>query len=199
MRPDRIELKASELPADPCAQLLSCLLDGELDDKDCAPLLDRLRHDEQSCRQWALLNLTGDALRSAEVAAWHAEGFVGRVAAALDNEPTILAPAAVAARPRVRRWLLPGAGVAAAAAVLIVAGLPAQRPVAPETTATAAQTAPAVPVNVAATPPVPPQIDRLPALEQYLAAHRELAGPSLMPNSTPYLRTSGALYPQERH
>jgi hypothetical protein len=40
-------------------------------------------------------------------------------------------------------------------------------------------------------------IARLPALERHLAAHRELADSSLMPNSTPYVRTSGALLVQE--
>jgi hypothetical protein len=43
----------------------------------------------------------------------------------------------------------------------------------------------------------PVQIDRSPQLERYLAAHRELSEPTLMPNSTPYVRTSGAVLQQE--
>jgi hypothetical protein len=37
------------------------------------------------------------------------------------------------------------------------------------------------------------QIERSPALERYLAAHRELAAPTVMPSSTPYVRTSAAM------
>jgi sigma-E factor negative regulatory protein RseA len=181
--------------AEDCAQRLSCLLDGELDDHGCGAIFEQLRRDEALCNRWATLNCVGDALRSAEVAAWHSEGFVARVAAALEKEPTVLAPAARPDRAGLRRWLLPGAGAAAAAAVLIVIGLPSQRAGAPEAMANRGKAA-TTPV-VAAVSPAPVQIDRSPLLEHYLAAHRELAEPALMPQSTPYVRTSGSLHSQE--
>jgi sigma-E factor negative regulatory protein RseA len=179
--------------AEECAQRLSALLDGELDAQGCAALVERLRHDEEACRTWALLNCVGDAMRSADVASFHSESFAARFAAALEREPTVLAPAALPRRSAVRRWLLPGAGAAVAAAVLIAVGLPSRQGASPETTIAKAPPAPATTV-VAAPGPV---IDRSPQLERYLAAHRELADATLMPHSTPYVRTSGALPAQE--
>jgi negative regulator of sigma E activity len=196
MNPDRNNPSqsavASQLSdADECAQRLSALLDGELDAEGCKALVERLRHDEEACRKWALLNCVGDAMRSSDVASFHSDGFVARVSVALAREPTVLAPAALPQRSAVRRWLLPGAGAAAAAAVLIAVGLPSRQGSSPETTIAKA---PAAPTTTVAAVPV---IDRSPQLERYLAAHRELAEPTVMPHSTPYVRTSGAMLMQE--
>jgi hypothetical protein len=174
-------------------QRLSCLLDGEADGEECRAVLERLREDDDARRQWAALSCVGDALRSSDVAAWHSETFVARVATALEREPTVLAPAALAPRPGLRRWLLPAAG-AAAAAVLVAVGLPSQQQASPDALAVKMQTAPAAAVAEASAPIL---IDRSPVLERYLAAHRELSEPTLMPNSTPYLRTSGAVLTAE--
>jgi sigma-E factor negative regulatory protein RseA len=179
--------------ADDCVQRLSALLDGELEAGQCEALVEHLRHDEDACRSWALLSCVGDAMRSPEVAAYHSDGFVARVSAALQGEPTVLAPAALPRRSVARRWLLPGAGAAAAAAVLIAVGLPSQKAAAPGLTVAKAPPGPTTTVVAAPTP----VIDRSPQLERYLAAHRELAEPTLMPHSTPYLRTSGAVLVQE--
>lgn len=193
MNPNRIEPRASQAdkPADDCSLLMSCLLDGELDSDDCRALVERLRSDPEACREWARLNCVGDAMRSPEVAAWHSGGFVSRVSAALESEPTVLAPAARPARSSARRWLLPGAGAAIAAAVLIAVGLPKGQAPTSESFAVSA------PAATLASAGAPAQIDRSPRLERYLAAHRELAEPTLMPDSTPYLRTSAAVRPQE--
>lgn len=199
MNPDHIDRDkmTGTSPADgldDCAQRLSALLDGELGAADCQALLERLRHDDEACRRWALLNCVGDAIRSAEVGSFHSDGFVARVSAALEREPTVLAPAALPQRSAVRRWLLPGAGVAAAAAaVLIAVGLPSQQGSSPEATLATATPVPTTTVAKAPTPVV----DRSPQLERYLAAHRELAEPTLMPHSTPYVRTSGTVLMQE--
>ena len=194
MNPDRIEPDVGAgMPSRPAAgdfgQRLSCLLDGELEPGECRALLERLRHDEEACRRWALLGCVGDAMRSAEVASWHSDGFASRVASALEREPTVLAPSATKRGGAVRRWLVPGAGAAAAAAVLLAIGLPTQRTAAPEVTTAGA---PLPSTNVAAVV-APGQIERSPALERYLAAHRELAEPTLMPSSTPYVRTSAVM------
>lgn len=198
MNPDRVPSRRmpaapSAGDADDCGQRLSAFLDGELDAHDCQALMERLGHDDEACRAWALLNCVGDAMRSADVAAFHSSGFVSRVSAALQEEPTVLAPAALPQRSAVRRWLLPGAGAAAAAAVLIAVGLPSRQGASPEATIAKASPTPATAV-VAAPAAV---VDRSPQLERYLAAHRELAEPTLMPNSTPYVRTSGAVLMQE--
>lgn len=194
MNPKRIDSGAPQAGSrdeDDCALLLSCLLDGEMDSNDCRSLVERLRNDPGACRQWALLNCVGDAMRSPEVAAWHSGDFVSRVSAALEREPTVLAPAALPPRSSARRWLLPGAGAAIAAAVLIAVGLPARQAAAPESFAVSS------PAASVASAGAPAQIDRSPRLERYLAAHRELAEPALMLDSTPYLRTSAAVRPLE--
>ena len=198
MNPDRIDRDrmtgtSPDVDADDCAQRLSALLDGELGAADCQALVERLRRDDEACRRWALLNCVGDAIRSAEVASFHSEGFVARVSAALEREPTVLAPAVLPQRSAVRRWLLPGAGAAVAAAVLIAVGLPSQQGSSPEATLAKATPVPTTTVAKAPTPVV----DRSPQLERYLAAHRELAEPTLMPHSTPYVRTSGTVLMQE--
>jgi len=198
MNPDRINparsaARSSGDEVDDCAQRLSALLDGELDADQCTTLVERLRQDQAAGDTWAMFNCVGDAMRSADVASFHSAGFVARVAAALEREPTVLAPAGLSQRPAVRRWLLPGAGAAAAAAVLLVVGLPWRQATLSETSVAKAPTGPATAV-VAAPASV---IDRSPQLERYLAAHRELAEPTVMPHSTPYVRTSGALLVQE--
>jgi len=199
MNPDTIDPSKSAVPsvggrADDRAQRLSCLLDGELDEHECRALIAGLRDDKEAGHKWALFNCVGDAMRSADVASWHSDQFVARVSAALEREPTVLAPAALPPRSAARRWLLPGAGAVAAAAVLIAIGLPSRQAVSPETMA--ART-PATPTPTVAAVQGPVLIDRSPQLERYLAAHRELAEPTLMPNSTPYVRTSGAMPIQE--
>lgn len=194
VHPSRSDSASPAGETDDCAQRLSALLDGELDSEACRALVERLRHDEEACRTWALLNCVGDAMRSADVATFHSAGFVARVSAALEREPTVLAPAALPQRSTVRRWLLPGAGAAVAAAVLIAVGLPSRQASSPDATIAKAPPVPAA--TVVATPV--PVIDRSPQLERYLAAHRELAEPTLMPHSTPYVRTSGAVLMQEK-
>ncbi len=187
-------MESNQAPgSDPFELQLSCLLDGEVDEAGCRELLERLRRDGDADRSWELLNCVGDAMRSAEVAAWHRPGFVARVAEALEREPTVLAPAASARSSGMRRWVLPGAGLAAAAAVLLAVGLPGEINPSMDVALRTPASAPA-PASVAAGSL---DVARLPALERHLAAHRELADSSLMPNSTPYLRTSGAVLVQE--
>lgn len=194
MKPDQIERKSAALPSTDAVQgleqQLSSLLDGELEADQCAAVVEQLRHDEASRLRWERFACAGDALRSAEVAAWHSNDFVARVSAALESEPTVLAPTALPARSAVRRWLLPGAGAAAAAAVLLAIGLPGRDSAPPQWMAEQGQRGAATPV---AAPPAAVRIDRSPVLERYLAAHRELAEPALMPNSTPYVRTSATM------
>lgn len=190
-----MQVKRKQVPnaaGDDCREALSCLIDGELDRAECASTLDRICADPRVRDQWALLHAAGDALRSSEVAALHSNAFVGRVAAALAREPTILAPAALARR-RYQRVLIPGAAVAAAVALLAVVAMPQLRG-GGETP----QVATATPVAAPANEPQPVEVARVPELERYLRAHRELAGSLVMPQSTPYLRTSNNLPAEAR-
>src|SRR5512137_1816265 len=96
---------------------LSSLIDGELDAREAAAVLDALCRDAELQRRWADLQLVGDALRSSEVAACHVDGFCDRVRRSLASEPTVLAPRRFA-RPAWRRYSLPGLAVAASVAAI---------------------------------------------------------------------------------
>lgn len=85
---------------------LSALLDGELDDDHGQRALKRLSTDRNAARSWSEYCLIGDALRGElRLQPGLAEG----VRAALEAEPTVLAPSAR------RKSLRPMAWVAAAA------------------------------------------------------------------------------------
>lgn len=179
-------------PGGDCREDLSCLIDGELSDAACAHILDRVCSDPQARSQWTLMHAAGDALRSSEVAALHSDAFVARVCAALAREPVVLAPGALARR-RHLRVLVPTAAVAAAAALLAVVAVPQLR--GGGGSSTVAVTAPAAtPIS---TPPTA-EVARVPEIERYMRAHRELAGGTVMPQATPYLRTSNNLPAESR-
>lgn len=171
--------------------MLSCLLDGELEPDRCDQALERLRRDAQALRDWELMSIASDALHSSEVAAWHRADFAQRLRGALDAEPTVLAPRP--SRHHWQRWVGTGAAVAAAGALVFVGMAQLQSRVDGPATIAKAEAQPQ-PITIAA-PAVPPEplVERLPAMERYLAAHRELARPAVMPDATPYLRTSATV------
>jgi sigma-E factor negative regulatory protein RseA len=173
---------------------LSSLVDGELDRDRAAALIGALCKDADLQRRWAELQLVADALRSSDVAACHVEGFCARVKAALATEPTVLAP--LAARASMRRYMLPGAAIAAAVAALTFIAVPLLR--SPESTVMAQRPGAAPAPVLTARADTPPSdtkaaaaIASARALDPYYAAHREMAGGTPLPRATAYLRTSG--------
>ena len=175
---------------------LSSLIDGELDPDEAAAVLDALCRDPELQRHWSELQLVGDALRSAEVAACHEDGFRERVRAALASEPTVLAPRR-SPRPAWRRYSMPGLAVAASVAALAFVAVPlmqspspdvtAQRPLAPTAPVVAST---AVPAASQAEARAAAAIASARALDPYFAAHRELTGGSPLPRAAAYLRPS---------
>ncbi|MCA3220506.1 MAG: sigma-E factor negative regulatory protein [Burkholderiales bacterium] len=183
---------------DDARQRWSCLMDGEADNAMIAACLREWAVSDTVRTDWVLWHAAGDAMRSSEVAAFHSDCFTARVAAALTDEPAIIA------RPRsnrrlVTRVMLPGAAVAAAAAMLTVVALPVLRGGVAEGPQLAQQ-AP----TVAALPALPAlaagpasgtrvAIKPPPHMDLYIAAHRELGGGVGMARTTPYLRTTTVL------
>lgn len=178
-----LKLKQVDEIDDAGCEELSCLIDGELGDAQCKSALERLCADPQARARWAELHFAADALRSSEVAAMHSDRFHQQMAAALAEEPALLAPAAFARR-RVQRMLLPGMAVAAAVALLAVVVVPQL-----QDSGQNSQLAKATSVKQPASA-TDPEVARVPELERYLLAHRELAGGMAMPQTTPYMRTS---------
>jgi sigma-E factor negative regulatory protein RseA len=174
---------------------LSALIDGELDPDQAAAVIAALCRDPELQRRWSDLQLVGDALRSTEVAACHVDGFCARVSRALAAEPTVLAPRRPA-RSVLRRYVVPGAAIAASVAAVAFVAVPLLR--APATDVVARQAEPATaataPAVATAASPAPSKaaaaIATARALDPYFAAHRELTAGTPLPRATDYLRTS---------
>jgi len=167
----------------PGREQLSCLMDGELPAAQRAACLTGLCADRAAQDDWALWHAAADALRSSEVAALHSTAFCARMSAALQAEPAILAPRASLGR----RILLPGAAVAAAATLVILAAGPLLAPTSADLTARAPK--PVESTDALAGGPAP-DIIRQPQLEAYLHAHRELAGGVFQPGPGAVMRAS---------
>lgn len=194
-------------------EALSAWIDGELDERDCHAVLDRLRSDDALREQFDSIHWVGDALRSHEVAAGGLPGLARRVSQALQDEPALLAPRAMPSRSllsaqALRRHAATGVTLAAAAAVLAVVALPQLRgpqggaaPVATEQVAAAGQKVPpASPSAQARQPGRGPGLGaagspqglvaaRDPGtLDAYFRAHREMAPQGVMPEAVAYIR-----------
>jgi sigma-E factor negative regulatory protein RseA len=93
-------------------QNMSALMDGELFDDEADALLDKLRRNPDSCREWDIYHLIGDTLRHPE----HIKASVGKVMHdRLQAEPTVLAPHARTGQRA--RWF----ALSAAASVMALA------------------------------------------------------------------------------
>ncbi|HVG04604.1 MAG TPA: sigma-E factor negative regulatory protein [Burkholderiaceae bacterium] len=171
---------------------ISVLLDGEMDRSEASAAIAALCADSALRRHWHELHRAGDALRSGEVAACDAEGFCARVAAAIASEPTVLAPRAARASLGRRLWM-PGLAVAASVAAVAFIAVPLMR--VPDTASVANNLAPASisTIDVAGQKQLPTITNARglsPSFNPYLAAHRELISPSVVPRATVYLRSA---------
>jgi len=179
------------------AERVSAWIDGELDEAETIALFARV-HAHGALREcWSRHHIASDALRASDVAACHSSQLQARIAAALAEEPTLLAPVRFVGGRRVRRWAVPVLGVAAAAAFLAL-GLPhvmAPDPIRNSAVAGQASAGPAqvtvlaVPVDPAATNLRPANsASGDPRLAAYLRAHREMEEAVVMPRAVRYLR-----------
>lgn len=156
---------------------ISELLDGELDSREAARLLDTLRTEGEARDTWRSYHRIGDAIRDARMLSL---GFAARVAARLAAEPTVMAPvrlAPVAQRPR-WQFLSAAASVAAVALVGWSAFAP-QQSATPVAKAPASDSTPAPVAQVA--PPA--------TANEYLYAHQGLSPRNSLQGVAPYVRT----------
>src|SRR5213592_4896619 len=100
---------------------ISALMDGELDEKSAAEMIDWLGRDGEALHAWRAYHLISDAMRDSCMLS---DGFAARVAARLSGEPALLAPARLQAESRKRLVLSAAASVAA---VSWSAGSPSRR------------------------------------------------------------------------
>jgi len=157
---------------------ISALMDGELEGHETAEALDALHRSAELRREWCDCQLIGAVLRGerrleTDVAA--------RVMSALDQEPTVLAPA----RRRAMEWQRPALALAASAAgVALVAWL---------ALAPAGEGAPAAATELAR---LKPQANvaqsTTPRLQEYLVAHQAYSQGGPMVGGARNIRTVAA-------
>jgi sigma-E factor negative regulatory protein RseA len=68
---------------------ISALMDGEVDEKSAAQLIEALARDAEAIRTWRSYHLIGDAMRGGLLLS---AGFTERLSQRLAAEPTVLAP-----------------------------------------------------------------------------------------------------------
>lgn len=145
---------------------ISALADGELSSEEMTIALAALRSSKDDSQAWETYHQIGDVLRSEDMGVSLSAGFLAKMSALLDAEPTIVAPQAPveAARPApavqpaaangdhraarpgfLGRFLLPGAAAAAAAVAAVFVAMPQQAVV----TADAGKAAPTAQVAAA--------------------------------------------------
>ena len=152
-------------------------MDGELDERAAAQALDALAREGEGLEAWRTYHVISDALGASRMLS---EGFSARVAAALAQEPTVLAPAPRRRATEPRRWVALAAGVAAVSLVGWL-GFPPERP----SVAPVAQAPKPVPQQEASPVVVP-----LPSgTDDYLLAHQGFSPRVSLQGMAPYVRT----------
>jgi sigma-E factor negative regulatory protein RseA len=97
---------------------ISALMDGELDDKSAAEVIEALGRDREALLVWRSYHVISDAMRESRVLS---EGFSVRLAERLAAEPTVLARRAALAGPQAekRTWFALSAAASLAAVALV--------------------------------------------------------------------------------
>jgi sigma-E factor negative regulatory protein RseA len=180
---------------------LSAIVDGEWSgDRHSNDLFSDFGSDDRAA--WSDYHLIGDVLRSDDLAVSPAtsDAFMSRFAARLESEPHVLAPMAARASSvrllsGLRRRVMPGLAVAAAAATLTWIVVPQMHGIG--VGPGAAQVASVQPhggdlqrVAMATVPSQDGNIIRDAQLDQYLEAHQQFAQQPVMMDSTPLIRSA---------
>lgn len=156
---------------------LSALMDGELDDRSAADLIQALGSDRDAVETWRTYQLISDAMRESRLLS---EGFTARVAQRLAAEPAVLAPRALQAQQR--RWF----AVSAAASVVAAVGLVGWMAFGPQPQVPAPASAP---LAQAQPDPKPTMVPLPSAASDYLLAHQGFSPRLSFQGMAPYVRT----------
>ena len=154
-------------------------MDGELDDKAAAEVINALARNDEGLEAWRAYHLISDALRDSRLLS---PGFTARVARQLAAEPTVMAPVRPPSQPRT--WYALAASVAAVSLVAWLAFAPPQTQVAP----VAQQTAPA-PAPAAVATGRPTLVPLPSGANDYLLAHQDFSPKVSLQGIAPYVRT----------
>jgi sigma-E factor negative regulatory protein RseA len=145
-------------------QELSSLMDGELDGHEADRAIRTVCGNEELKGKWLEYHMIGDALRGDGTGRGASRR---RIMAAIESEPTVLAPRR---RLPVNAGRIAFAAAASVATVAVVGWMGVQQGRLP-------QDAPALAKAQQATPPVPLAVSTPPAhVNEYLVVHRQLPG-----------------------
>ena len=154
-------------------QEISVLMDGELFEDEAESLLDKIKRDTYSHKEWEIFHLIGDVLRQPEYI--HC-GLNDHVHKLMQDEPTVLAPRRSALNHKVSTFALSAA--ASLLAIGVVAWMSLQ--ISPESAPQLAMKQPPIrPVNL--------QIQ--PESNDYLMAHKEFSPSTDMNGGASYIHT----------
>jgi sigma-E factor negative regulatory protein RseA len=155
---------------------ISALMDGEVDQKSAAQLIEALTRDAEAVRTWRNYHLIGDAMRGGLLLS---ERFTERLAQRLAAEPTVLAPRRI--RTESPRLFTVSAAAASLAAVAFVGWMA----FAPQT-----GVAPAPVAQIQAPVEAKPVLVPLPnAANDYLLAHQGFSPRVSLQGMAPYVLT----------
>lgn len=156
---------------------ISAFMDGEVEENEALAQVARLKQDASLRQTWETYHVVGDALRGET---GHSPGFMRRFSAALEQEPTVLAPRRPAVRITARRVALSLA--ASFGGVALVAWLAlSNNPLMPNGEKLATQ--PPQPATTLAASPANG------AVNDYLMAHQQFSPSTAMQGLAPYIRT----------
>jgi len=152
---------------------ISALMDGELFEDDVGVVLDQLKRDPATRKNWAAYHLIGDVLRQPD----HIHSDISaKVRERMQDEPTMLAPRSYSVKQKMRTIALSAA--ASLSAVSVVAWMSLQ--ISPEV-------APKMAMQQTALRPVSMQIQ--PKSDDYLIAHQEFSPSADVNGGASYIRT----------
>lgn len=154
-------------------QEISALMDGELFEDNVGKVLDQLKRDSTTRKNWAAYHLIGDVLRQPDHI--HSD-LSAKVRERMRDEPALLVSRGSMANQKMRMFAL--SAVASLSAVGVVAWMSLQ--ISPEL-------APQVAMQQAAMHPANTQIQ--PGSENYLIAHQEFSPSTDVNGSASYIRT----------
>jgi sigma-E factor negative regulatory protein RseA len=167
---------------------ISTLMDGELDERSAALAIDALASDREALETWRTYHLISDALGRTRLLS---AGFSARVATALAQEPTVLAPSRTGRVAEPRRWVALAAGVAAVSLVGWLGFAPRETAVAPVAQAPRVSAPQELKLSPATVP--------LPSgTNDYLLAHQGFSPRVSLQGMAPYVRTVSEQAQQER-
>lgn len=159
---------------------ISALMDGELESAELDESMKQLKGGGEALETWRRYHLISDAMRDTQLLS---SGFSARLAARIESEPTVLAPAAAPRRVERSRAWFPLSAAASVAGIALVGSL-AYQSFGPDTTMQVAQTkAPERKAPVVQVVPMPG------AVNDYLLAHQNYSPRSSLQGVAPYVRT----------